>query len=270
MFRAALPDVPSLAVCASVSQFEGQWISATGVGVTPVDATLRHDAELAERRHLARHPVVKGDGPVGVAAGLDDVEAIRSRAARELIERWACNDWWAGRRGHCRPGAAVLAAFEDAQRRWPRRAERRTALLQVITGMAPPLCVAWSCDALERSVCFGAACREDAATAAESALTELYQMEFGLAVIRHRDARGVVLSPVETAILERARALTLSDVVARSGEGGTGSGGLADGPPGIETETYLTPDGIHHVAVARFLDPVEPPPGSGWPFYAGG
>jgi hypothetical protein len=62
------------------------------------------------------------------------------------------------------------------------------------------------------SLCFGTACSSRSADAAQDALKELYQMEFGLDVIRHKAQHGVTLSPFEQRMLARALMLRESDL----------------------------------------------------------
>lgn len=210
-----MPDVPTLFLAASASNWSGGVVSATGVGRTARDARRRHDAERRERRAAVVMPAPAGLS--GMAAGDDGPDAVLRRALCEMIERWTCLGWWHGASDvrALAPGAQAARAFFDARAAWPRRRERKTGLVQLGAGGLPPVLVAWSCDGAGRSICFGAACRPNASDAALGALRELYQMEFGLALERHRATRGVTLSPASQAVLSRAHGLTLDGVQAR-------------------------------------------------------
>lgn len=222
MFQGPLPDVPGLFVQASVVSSGGRTVSATGIGRSPVEARVRHDSELAERRALSgagdRQLSNAGDDwPViaGVAAGRDEPDRVRDRAVLELVERWLCDRWWRGAIPACSPDQEARGGFQDAMNSWPRRVPRRTGLLQVGQAGFPPVCIAWSCDGDGRSVCFGTACRPGSGAAAIAALRELYQMEFGLAVILHRQRNGVPLTASEQRILGRAKQLSVDDLEGR-------------------------------------------------------
>lgn len=220
MFRAPLPDIPALYVHASVNLRNGCAISATGVGASPTEAELRHNSERAERiaqadlqqRDMLPWPP---DAPAiaGIAAGTDDLHQIQNRASLELIERWTCQSWWHGAIPARQPAAQTRAAFATARKNWPRRSPRRTGLLQLGDPVLPPTCVAWSCDQAGRSLCFGTACKMDGPSAATAALRELYQMEFGLSVILHRQRGGIALSPPEQEISRRAKSLPIEALV---------------------------------------------------------
>lgn len=266
MFRAALPDVPNLQICASASTFEGVWISATGIGETIADAQVRHDAERAERRHSVRLRRITSPGAglrgeiIGVAAGTDDAEQVRQRAVNELIERWACNGWWNGSVSHRSPGRTAQDAFDEARRNWPRNRWRRTGLRQVDAGDERTVCVAWSCDGYGNSLCFGTACLTRADKAAQKALIELYQMEFGLSVIRHRDDHGVALSAREKGVLDRARRLTYADVADRLEDGPNSVNGFAgrEQPSVQAVESFKASEDDHLVVFTRW----QAPPGN--------
>lgn len=266
MFRGPLPDVPALFVHASVA-FPGDFpSSATGIGITPAEAEIRHDGERAERMAHA-HLQERGALPwsqdiVGMAAGRDDVAQVQIRAILELIERWTCQSWWAGTLISSKPAHGTLTAFQTAQAKWKRRTPRQTGLLQLGQPELPPTCVAWSCDQSGRSLCLGAACRIDGPEAATAALRELYQMEFGLSVIQHRRAGGVELAASELYILDRANALsigTMTDHFEESGHTesrfqGDLSRALADaGIAVVVNQLDQTIDG-HRIVIATSAD----------------
>ncbi|MEY8831200.1 YcaO-like family protein [Sedimentitalea sp. XS_ASV28] len=270
MFTGPLPDVPALFVHGSVSARNGTRISATGIGDSAAQARLRHDAERAERMAIAgaRHGTPPADprsGPrlQGIAAGRDPVQAIQQRALLELIERYACLSWWNGTLAANAPARETLDAFDAARQRWPRNVPRRTGLLQPDLPGLPPTCIAWSCESPGLSLCFGTACRMDGPTAAVAALRELYQMEFGLSVIRHRQANGLVLTAPERAILDRAQSLSVSSLLAHLRPAGQAANrfagnlrsALADaGIPVASEQLDQTMDG-HRVVIVTAYQP---------------
>lgn len=266
--------MPNLFVSASVSDLDGIRISATGIGETPDEATLRHDAERAERFHLARTGLA-GGALIGMAAGRDAPDRIGKRAADELIERWLCNGWWAGRVRQVQPSWQIHKAFKAALTTWPRRTSRRTGLCQLSAHGSLAVCVAWSCDAEGTSLCFGTACDDRGETAARRALFELYQMEFGLSVIRHRARNGVALSGREKRVLDRATNLSFAAIKDRlldrfDHEEPAGDGFLPD----LEIEFEDCCAGDHHIVLARprqvdaakWSSRTDP----AWPLYGGG
>ncbi len=275
MFTGPLPDVPALFAHVSVSNRNGTLISATGIGDSAAQARMRHDAERAERLAVAgaRHGTTPADprsGPhlQGIAAGLDPVRAIRQRAILELIERHICLSWWNGTLSAHAPGRDTQDAFDTARQKWPRNVPRRTGLLQPDLPGLPPTCIAWSCASSGLSLCFGTACRIDAPTAAIAALRELYQMEFGLSVIRHRHANGLVLTASERAILDRAQSLSVSSLpnhLSPAGQAANRFAGnlrsaLADaGIPVASDQLDRTIDG-HRVVIATAYQPTAVSP----------
>ena len=207
MFSGPLPHVPCLTLCASVSRAGDRMVSATGVGETEAEARLRHDAERAERL-CAETP----EGVHGRAAGTDDAARVEERARLELIERWVAGRWWSGALPPFEPEPVTARAFVEAQARWPRLAPRRTELVLLAHGDMPPVAVAWSAETVERGLCFGLACRMSGPEAARAALRELYQMEFGLDVARHRAAHGTALTGTDRVVLERADGLGVAEI----------------------------------------------------------
>jgi hypothetical protein len=126
----------------------------------------------------------------------------------------------------------------------------------------PPVLVAWSCDARGLSPCFGMGCSAGSDDAARHALKELYQMEFGLDVIRHKARHGLTLSPFERHMLQRAAKLGVRDLCKRltpsaEARGATGQGGdLQAGllVNGIDPEIAVI-DGPSTVVHVRFRLP---------------
>lgn len=206
MFYGPLPHVPCLTLCASVTRSGDRTVSATGLGETEAEARLRHDAERAER--LCAEP----GGLHGRAAGTDGSARVEERAGLELIERWVARRWWSGALPPFEPDPATAGAFSEAQARWPRLAPRRTKLVLLAKEDMPPVGVAWSAETGERGLCFGVACRRSGLEAARAALRELYQMEFGLDVARHRAAHGAPLTGTDRAVLERADGLGVAEI----------------------------------------------------------
>lgn len=207
-----LPDVPKLTIVLSVSETRERKISATGISERLHAARAFHDAEREERLVAATHAVRSGLN--GMAAGTDGIAAVERRAVCELMERWACMSWWANgdRVIARRPAAAAMLEFSRARANWPRTNERQTGLLQLDAEGLRSVLVAWSCDASGQSVCFGASCDADPRKAAIHTLQELYQMEFGLELERHRAANGLQLGHSAACLLERATTLTISEL----------------------------------------------------------
>lgn len=202
------PDVADVFVAASVARAPDGWVSGTGLGRDPVTAELRSRAEIAERLALAGRSAGGDRAPLGLkAAAAGPTRAFaEDRALLELVERHAARLWWSGGTAPLAPDPRARARFERCRRRHGRRDGRRARLIAIADRPAPVL-VAWSCARDGRALAFGLACRPDPAEAAEAALMELWQMEFGLGLARRRAARGLALPPGEARMLARAAAL---------------------------------------------------------------
>lgn len=295
MFISELPDVPALFVAASVCDGCGAQISATGVGNTPADARMRHDAEQAEKLALAAETCSgnrQGNADFaayGSAAGRDGLAATTERAVLEMIERWACLAWWRGAVPPQSPTVDARAAFDRQMTCWARCKPRQSGLIQLNMRDMPPVCIAWSCDDQGRSLCFGTACRRRAPDAARSALKELLQMEFGLQVIHHRARHNVTLGRQERAIRARAARLRVETLAPLLRPRPTPPP-MSPLPPeaglldilaaqgiGARIQEIATPDGTHQVVRATSPDftvaraePQAIDPGIRWHLYGAG
>ncbi|MFK7751590.1 MAG: YcaO-like family protein [Sedimentitalea sp.] len=183
------------------------WISATGIGSSPWQAKVRHDSERAERATLARSSLADQNQLTGSAAGAPDDPNVAERAACELVERWLCHVWWAGKRPALSPCATAMHTLETSLRTWPRRQSRQTGVLALQHPGLPVVHVVWSCMQDGRSLCFGMAAASNVKTSVRSAVREVFQMEFGLSVVRHKHQNHVALSGPEQSVMARADAL---------------------------------------------------------------
>ena len=255
-------------------------MSATALGATAAEAKTRHDAERTERLVLLAAGKTAGSEAdrrhlSGSAAGQDSVKAITRRALCEMVERRACLLWWSGSLDAHSPSLEARETFDHAKSRWPRVHVRKTGLVQLALGALPPVCVSWSCDERGMSLCFGTACASSSADAAQDALKELYQMEFGLDVIRHKARHGAALSPFERRMLARASTLREGDLDAllRPSQ----PRGRPDGPDrdleaalsahGLDPRVTIF-EGFFKVVHVRFnLQDVGPAPPTPWSLY---
>jgi ribosomal protein S12 methylthiotransferase accessory factor YcaO len=262
MFSGELPGFRGLFLAASVSPAQGQNVSATGVARTLEDAQMRHDAERAERRVADAQP--SEGGVVGWAAGRDDMALIERRACFELAERWLAAAWWAGQiaPGALSPKAAArLSQIKDAI---VRKADRRDGALVIRARDWPSIVVAWSCDPDGFGLCFGLAGGVSEAEAATSAWIELCQMEFGLALSRHRKDASAATAH-DKSVLDRARRLSRADV-AELLEPSEASRAIyvPDWPGDLKTEHFHQDDHGVVRAINAGLPPVRT---TTWPLY---
>ena len=144
----------------------------------------------------------------GVAAGPDREMALRN-ALLETVERYASANWWHAVEPAKPPAPAVTAVFGGLQKHWFRRSARQTGLLDITPDIGLPVFAAWSCRDDGRDLCFGTACGVTDEEAVRAALKELFQMEFGLDVVRYRQRHGVELARKERVMLARASRLNL-------------------------------------------------------------
>lgn len=208
----ALPGAPGLFLAGAVFPTEAGPRSATGVATTLRGARARMDSERAEIVALVAGPetrMTKG-GEFGVAAG-PGRDLSLARAVLETVERVSVRLWWAGR-GGALASAEVGAALADAAKTWKRGAGRSWRAVDISLCGLPPVFVVVSAAADGRELCFGAACRTSRVRAARAALKELCQMEFGLELAQRRRDRGLTLAPGEAALLERAKAMHVTDL----------------------------------------------------------
>ena len=217
-----VPNAPSLFYCAAVVEGASGPVSATGVDACPSMARLRCRNELAERRTLlalaaAGGGVVLGpddeDGPgldlpaasligraarsarrwIGAAAG-SDAAGVVDRARAEMVERWRVHQWRSGVEAPRSPSRAAAQHVDMISSAWRSSQPAWTGLLELGDPEDLPVFAAWSADRDGRRLCFGFGCAEDEVAAAEAALRELVQMEFGLRIAELRAFRGT--SPV--------------------------------------------------------------------------
>ncbi|WP_282610496.1 YcaO-like family protein [Pelagibius sp. Alg239-R121] len=147
---------------------------------------------------------------IGIAAGTN-LDMALFNALLEAIERYSSLNWWSGCHTAAAPSPAAERCFSDQQRYWIRKATRRTGLLDITPHFGIPVYVAWSCGHGGRDLCFGTACRPNDQAAVRAALKELFQMEFGLDVIRYRQRHGVKLDRKERVMLARAFRLSVEN-----------------------------------------------------------
>ncbi|WP_459853900.1 YcaO-like family protein [Dongia sp. agr-C8] len=123
----------------------------------------------------------------GCAAG-ETAEAARFAALLELIERDATARWWYGRRARRSMTLEQLSAglSGDAQSAIAMlasgRGDRRNRVFDITTDLGVPAFAAASAAPDGRGVALGFAAKPSQAEAAMSAITEMLQMEFSLAV----------------------------------------------------------------------------------------
>lgn len=136
------------------------------------------DALLIGRREAGDEQAVAIADSNGCAAGPDPDAALLA-ALLELIERDAAALWWYG--GHAVPRLAVSACLENAGLiAFLSGRTRRTALYDITCDIGVPVLAAVSSDPDGREVTIGFSAALDPALAAESAITELLQMEIAL------------------------------------------------------------------------------------------
>jgi ribosomal protein S12 methylthiotransferase accessory factor len=118
----------------------------------------------------------------GCAAGTG-AEAAKFAALLELIERDATARWWYGRR------ARRSVALEDLDAAIPALADfvtearqRGTRVFDITTDLGVPVFAAMSADHAGHAVALGFAAKPSATEAVLSAVTEMLQMEFSLAM----------------------------------------------------------------------------------------
>lgn len=235
MFSARLPNLPSLFCAATTLRFRGADLSGTGLDESREEAEARRDSELAEGKarllfsqsadseSIRLQDTCSGEAyhlpaaqlfgcpshlsfAQGIAANPDHETALRN-AILEAVERYASLNWWAGKRAAAQPSPSANSIFQELQERWMRKEPRRTALLDISPDLGLPVFVAWSCREDGRDLCFGTACGRHVREALSGALRELFQMEFGLDVVRYRRRHGVKLARKERLVLARASRL---------------------------------------------------------------
>ncbi len=183
-----------------------------------------------------------------------DSAAAAAHARDEAVERRAVRQWWAGRRAAnlLAPGRVEAALQGHGM---TRKADHALVALEIASAADRPVVVVAGFDARGRDFCFGAACRDDIAAALETALMELAQAEFALALARMKRRRfgEARLQPGDRANLRLADGVSRDRLTAHVLAGPARSG-RGEAAPGI----VLRPIGCHqglHVAEARFDTP---------------
>ena len=213
MLIVEMPNVPGLHFAADVAEGASGSLSATSVAATPDEAGARCRAEMAERRALDqwRSSKPRREDALGSAAALSRQQAT-SHAVLELGERLICLKWWRGDHRAAAPSTADAATFEQLRTKWPRKRERRTGLIDLTPAAHQPVFAVWSCEEDGFGFCIGTAAGITSTHAITSALLELYQMEFGLEIIRHRREHGVRLGATEVRQVNRAEGLNVAEL----------------------------------------------------------
>lgn len=148
----------------------------------------------------------RADAPpvsLGRAAGPDRDAALTS-GILELVERDAAARWWldGARPATLDPSLAPELPAEIARLRDGAPDARATSLLQLASPTGLPVIAALSRDG-DGGLAVGLKAATTFARAARGAVLELMQMEIGLEMARHRDARGQA-TPGDRAALARA------------------------------------------------------------------
>jgi len=213
MLTGEVPDIPGLYFAADVTDASVTPVSATGISTTSDGAKLHCWAELAERIALAHWRDGRAAGAdIQGSAARPSREHATFHAVLELRERLVCLAWWQGAHAAALPCAADAETFAELRVSWPRRRERRTGLIDLTPSPGQYVFGAWSCNDTGLGFCIGTAAGNTARQAIQSALFELYQMEFGLDIIRHRRRHGVQLMPAEIRQVNRAEGLDIAEL----------------------------------------------------------
>lgn len=268
-----LPNVPALFFCAAIT---GNWdppISATGVGMTVDDAAARCRGEMAERKALQGVDT----GALFGAASAETRPVARTRALHEFNERIHAHRWWTGH-APAQPLTDVdVECWRQFHETHPRLIERRDGIVRINGNAELHVYAAWSCATGGKDVSIGTACRADRKGAITAALTELYQMEFGAEIIRHRALHGAPLEKREQRMRARSETLTvdaLDPLITSPGLPVSSAPGSANDPsiqPDIDAVSvvYFQHDG-YEVALARNRRaklPVRRSMAPCWPLY---
>jgi ribosomal protein S12 methylthiotransferase accessory factor len=129
----------------------------------------------------------------GCAAGAT-LEAAKTAALCEVIERDAIAMWWLGGRvARCIEATEVLSsASRDVFDvwNWPSRRSGFFQLLDISTDVCVPCVAAIAADATGENMVFGFGCHPDVEKACLSAMRELAQMEVGRLLLQQRAQMG--------------------------------------------------------------------------------
>lgn len=213
MFAGRLPDVPRLFYAIDLVDQGGIVTSATGLDECLSRARLRCASELRERVALQDWIGANecgAEASQGSACARCSDEALE-RAALEAIERMVAQDWWSGglpARALYQNEEAVAGSFLARLRR---KRPRETLIFGLPTVIGVHVIGAVSNVGGLRDMCIGVAARVNGADAVRAAIREMFQMEFGLEVIRYRTRNGIAASPRETVALDRAGSLNWQD-----------------------------------------------------------
>ncbi len=213
VFSARLPDVPRLFYAVDTVGCGKITTSATGLDESLARARLRCAQELRERVEVQGWLGAQENaaGSVqGTACAHNPNEALK-RASLEAIERLAAEYWWMGGRPANALTSNEEAIVESCIARWCRKTPRETRILGLPLVMGIRVIAAVSNLNGRGDICIGVAARTTGARAVRAAIREMFQMEFGLEVIRYRMRNGIAPSAREEIALDRARSLMWQD-----------------------------------------------------------
>lgn len=255
MLTCQIPHAPRLFFAADTTNIRGTTINGTGLADSAEEARARCVAEISEgiaclgAKYTLNFPIL------GSAAGVDKTQVHR-RARHEAIERRFARAWWRGEWPAKTPAKGTKIAFDNMAAHWRHPDAPTVHLISISPCHGPDVCVAWSCDAEQRSLCFGMAARADGPSAATAALKEVTQMEFGLGIIRYRQQSGIQLTRLERIKLARARRLTVQNCTTlfSSAQNQYSEQYMEMLSEPIQTTLLPSPDGEHLVSVAYRAD----------------